>query len=322
MTQPEQAVGGATDNDTVIAAEPTIEDRFAAITEQDEEPEAPMPEAAEDLPDDAELEVDEEDAPPIQAPVSWPDEDKVAFAELPRDMQERISTREAEREKFVQAKSREAKQASDRAQIEAADTLKKINEVHIQALVSVLPQIPEKPSAHLMVSDPVAYADAVDYYEWAVGQHNAVAQTIQAIEAQQSHLDQARQQSSMQASIELLREQFPEYLEGEKASELRTSLMSTGLALGYSQEALQNVDGHDILALKQANEWKSKADKYDSLMAKRMESVRSAKALPRVSRPGAAQPKGAAAQQRYAADREAMRAGDREAEKRVFSRFI
>jgi len=53
-----------------------------------------------------------------------------------------------------------------------------------------------------------------------------------------------------------------------------------------------------------------------------MEKVREAKNMPRVSKPGTAQAPGAAANQRYTADREAMRRGDKDAASRVFGRFL
>jgi hypothetical protein len=44
--------------------------------------------------------------------------------------------------------------------------------------------------------------------------------------------------------------------------------------------------------------------------------------MPRVSKPGVAQGKGAVANQRYTADRQAMKSGDQDAAARVFSRFL
>ncbi len=45
MTQPDEAVGGATNDEPVVAAEPTIEDRFAALADEPEgEPEGEAPE--------------------------------------------------------------------------------------------------------------------------------------------------------------------------------------------------------------------------------------------------------------------------------------
>ena len=319
-TQPEQAVVGATNDDPVVAVEPTIEDRFADIASEIE-PEAP----ADDSPpveaeDDIELEAD--DLPPIQPPVSWPDEDKAAFADMPRELQERVTAREAEREKFVQAKSREAVQARQAADAQAAQQIRQMQDVHIQQLVSLLPEVPGEPTAHLLTQDPAAYADAVDYRNWALQQHASARQQIDAIVAHQQQAEQQQQLIGAQASFELLAKEFPEYIDDAKRPELAVKLRSTGLALGYSDDQLAKTDGWDILALRTASDWKAKADRYDALMAKRMDKVREAKKLPAVSRPGAAQPKGAVANERYQADRQAMRNGDRDAENRVFARFL
>lgn len=322
MTQPEEAVGGATNDEPVVAAEPTIEDRFAALADEPEgEPEGEAPEPS----DEPELEADDiedDDLPPIQPPVSWPDEDKAAFAELPRHLQERVSTREAEREKFAQAKSREAATARIQAEQQAAQAIQQAQVAHAQQLQSLLPEIPGEPSAHLLTTDPTAYAEAVDYRNWVIGQHQYAQQVINQISQQHTQLGQYQEAQAMQASIELLSSEFPEFLDEAKRPELVKQLTSTGVALGYSQDQLAAIDGGDVLALRTAAEWKAKADKLDALMAKRMEKVRGAKNLPRVSRPGVAQPKGAAANERYMADRQAMRAGNREAEINVFKRFV
>lgn len=322
MTQPEEAVGGTSNDDPIVAAEPTIEDRFAAIVDEDEGEEVPAPETQTDEPELEADDLDDEDVPPIHPPTSWPDEDKAAFADLPRALQERVTAREAEREKFVQAKSREASTARTQAEQQAVAYIKQQNEMHAQQLVSLLPDIPEEPSAHLLTQDPNAYAEAIDYRNWALREHHRASQTIQQLATQQQQLDQYQGTQAMQASVELLAQEFPEFLDGTTRPELVKKITSTGIALGFSQDQLNSVDGAEVLALRKASEWKDKADRYDSLMAKRMDKVREAKTLPRVSRPGAAQPRGAAANQRYEADRQAMKAGDKDAAVRVFSRFV
>src|SRR5688572_30308092 len=132
MTQPaEQAVGGASD-EPIIAAEPTIADRLVAATEEppkedEQQEEVPAtPEGDEELPelteDDVELgeagDAEEGEPEPIPAPASWTTEEKEEFAKLPRALQDVVTRREGEREKFLQGKSQEAKQAS--AKVEQA----------------------------------------------------------------------------------------------------------------------------------------------------------------------------------------------------------
>lgn len=329
MTQQDTAVGGATDNDTVIAAEPSIEDRFAAITDDEQETDPATDEAPQgDEPiveGEPELEADDietDDLPPITAPDSWPDEDKTAFADLPRALQERVSAREKEREKFVQSKSREAAQATQAAEQRAVGIVQQIQQAQIQQLAALLPDVPEEPSAHLLVQDPQAYAAEMDYVRQMRGYRASIEQQIVQIAEAQKQGEQQSLQAQKTASMELLQQEFPELLDKEKGPELAKAIQSTGFALGYSDDQLANVDGHDVLALRTAMGWKTKAEKYDALMAKQMDRVRSAKELPRVSRPGSATTKGAVANQRYTADRQAMRNGDKDAAARVFSRFV
>lgn len=324
MTQPTEAVGAATNDEPVIAAEPTIEDRFAALSEepQEEEPAEEQPQAEPEAEADPELEAEDEDLPPITAPVSWPDEDKAAFSELPRALQERVSARETEREKFVQAKSREASQAAQIAESKAFERVQTLQNTQIQQLVALLPDIPEEPSAHLLATDPASYAAEMDYVRQMARYRSGLEGQIRSIAEQQQQAEEQQKQGQMQASIKLLQDEFPEYLDKDKNPDLAKALKATGLSMGYSEDQLSQVDGQDILAMRTAMGWKDKADKYDRLVAKQMEKVRAAKDLPRVSRPGSATGKGAVANQRYTADREAMRNGDRDAAARVFSKFL
>jgi hypothetical protein len=125
-----------------------------------------------------------------------------------------------------------------------------------------------------------------------------------------------------QAFRQTLADQLPDYLDPSNGPKLQQELGSIALELGYSAEQIAEARAPDILAMHKASQWKAKAAKYDTLMAKKMETVRAAKDLPKVAKPGVAQPKGAAANQRYQADRQAMKSGDAEAAKRVFSNFV
>jgi hypothetical protein len=320
MTQPEEAVGGS--SDTVVAAEPTIEDRFAAISDEPEqEDEAPAPEPEPDEPE-VEAEIEEDDLPPIKPPVSWTAEELEEFKQLPRNLQETLTRREAEREKFVQSKALEAKTVQQTAQQQVAQQVMDVQNHYLQTLQSVLPEVPEKPPAHLMAQDPATFAALMENYENAMSWHTLAGQAAQEIQQHQRAAYAQMQQQEDAHTHAVLSEQFPEFLDGEKGPELRQQLRSTAHALGYSDDHLQRLTAVEILAAKRASEWKAKADKFDALMAKQMDKVRAAKTLPSVSRPGAAQPKGAAANQRYQADREAMRAGDPDAGARVFSKFL
>lgn len=328
MTQPQEAVGGAND-EPIIAAEPTLEDRFAAISEQEEEkpeegaeqPEGAEPELTEEDVIEAEAE-DEKDLQPIQPPVSWTGENKEKFAQLPRDVQEYIAQRETEREKFVQTKAQEAKQVETRVQAQAREALSGLQTHYTQQLNSLLVQVPAKPSYQLQAEDPYAFAEQMDAHELAAAHNQWIEQRVGVVRYQEQQAQQAHRQRAAQEMQAVLSTEFPEFLDPVKGTELRQKLGSTASELGYSAEQIADADHHDILAMKKAHEWREDSLKYRALMAKKMEKVRQAKDMPRVSRPGTAQGPGVAANQRYTADRQAMRQGDKDAAARVFGKFL
>jgi hypothetical protein len=155
MTEPEQAAAGA--DDPVIAAEPTIEDRsFATLTddlpEEGEDPKelAGTEEAGED---------DEPEIPPIAAPASWTAEEQGEFNQLPRGLQQTLTRREAEREKMVQTKAREAGQARSQAEGQARAVVQQLRDTYAAQIQALLPAIPERPSYQLQADDPQAFGE-------------------------------------------------------------------------------------------------------------------------------------------------------------------
>lgn len=326
MTQPIEAVGGS--DEPVIAAEPTIEDRLAAIAdnpdeetpEEGETPEAVEAEEAELTEEDV-AEEDEAEAPPIVPPVSWTGENKEKFAALPRDVQEYIAQRETEREKFVQTKAQEAKQAETKAQADATAAFKQVAQTFAQQIAALRVQLPERPSHQLQAEDPYTYAEQMDSYERANAHNQWIEQQLRGVDHQLQQVRSVDIQRQQEVSLSVLQSDFPEYLDPANA-ELRAKLGSTAQALGYPEEQINAADHNDIKAMRTATEWREKAEKYDRLMSRKMEKVREAKGMPKVSRPGTATGPGVIANQRYTADREAMKKGDRDAASRVFNRFI
>lgn len=327
MTQPEQAVGGATDA-PIIATEPTIEDRFAnLIGEEDDAQDTEEPAPQDDdapvvLADEGEDAPEEVAEPPVSAPTSWSDEDKAIFSELPPEAQKIIARRESERDKFLQTKSQEARQAQQAIQQQTVQQLGQLQATYAQQLAALIPHVPEEPSAHLLAQDPYAYAAQLEGHKQASAQRNAIVAQLQQIAQQQQAIEQQMTAQERQATVQTLVEAFPEFIDPNTGPDLQKTLGATAAAMGYGAQQIAEATAQDILAMKTAHEWKTKADKYDALMAKQMEGVRAAKKLPSVTRPGAAQPKGARANERYTADRKAMQKGDKDAAARVFSRFL
>jgi hypothetical protein len=138
---------------------------------------------------------------------------------------------------------------------------------------------------------------------------------------------QAEYRAAMDAQAEhaknhqILVDNFPEYL--DPTTGYQQKLTAVAKRIGYPDELIGQARAPDILAMRKVAEAFDKADKYDALQRTKMEKVRSAKGKPPVSaKPGMAQAPGAARQQQYAADREAMRNGDTRATQRVVDTFF
>jgi hypothetical protein len=339
MTQPPQeAVGGGSD-DVVIAAEPTIEDRFAAIANAEPQDEETPSEEADETPveadaeSEAELEPEDvpdeadEELPPIKPPVSWTAEEQEEFKQLPRALQETLTRRESERERFVQAKAQEAKQTRSQVETEAVAAIQRIQDDFAAKLQVLTPQVqPPPPRTMLDVNssdyDPDRYHYLKAVHDDSLAQAQYVQQQIEAIHNQRSQLERAQREQAVQRESEALRETLPEWFDATEGPKLHATVKSIASELGYSAEQVNDATATEIVALARVSEWKAKADKLDTLNARKMEKVREARGMPKVSKPGVPQGKGALANQRYTADRNAMKQGDPDATARVFARFV
>ena len=334
MTQPYSAVDGAADAQA-DAAEPTLEDRFAGLSAPNSEdgeargpgddPAAPTdPQSTQDDGSEgAEAADDAEASPPIAPPVSWNAAEKAEFAQLPRALQETLSRREAERERFVQVKAQEARHARSQVEREALSTIRQLQARYAQHLEHFEAElaVPE-PDPRLTAHDPELYAAQLDEFHHHAAQREQAQQLLAQAQRQSALAEQELAAREAEETRAVLADRFPEYLDPGSGPKLRQELGSTALELGYSPDQLAEVDHTDILAMRMANEWRGDALKYRALMARKSETVRAAREMPRVSRPGTAPARGAADNQRYAADRQKMKQGDRDAALRTFARFL
>ena len=323
--------------ETQASAAPSLEDRFAALGDEgpsapvdgetpgDQPPSGPAVEdrdRSEGTDGDAAGDEVEAAAAAIAPPISWTQAEKEVFAQLPRGVQEVLSRREAERERFIQAKSQEARSARSAVEREALATFQQLQARYAEQLAHFEAQleVPE-PDPRLIAEDPALYAARLEQHRHYAAQRHEAQQLLAQAQAQAAFAEQeiaAREQDETRA---VLAGAFPEYLDAQSGPKLREELGSTALELGYTPEQLAQVDHVDILAMRKANEWRSDALKYRALMASRMETVRAARDMPRVSRPGSGG-RGAAEGQRYAQDRQKMRDGDKDAAVRTFARFL
>jgi len=334
MTQPNEAVGGE-----AAPAELTPEDRLQAAFEaqvaEDQEEEEPAeadegeqsetderPEVDEEAEDEPEIEAD--DLPPIDAPSSWTAEEKAKFAELPRDVQETVTRREAERERFVQTKAQEAAQAHRQAAKQAAEYAAQVEQAAAEQLTQYAQMLDvAEPDPSLVATNPALYAQQMQAYRAYAAQRQAAQQQAQEAHQRAQQYQAAIQQQEQEAFHQRLSAELPEFFDANSGPKLKEQLTATAKSLGFSDDEIFGANATQILALKRITDLQAKADKYDALMRKQMERVRAGKSkLPPVSKPGAAKSPGATINAQYQADREAMRRGDKDAATRVLDAFF
>lgn len=248
--------------------------------------------ATEDAGDDADtVETEEAQPEPIEAPTSWAKDAKEVFGNLPREAQEIIAKREADREKFVQAKSREAANTRNAVEGEARQALSTIMQNHQQALEQFLPALPEMPDPRLLASPEhrELYYQQEAAYKYAVAQRNSVSQQIEQAREHAQAISQHQLQAEIQAEHAVLEDAFgDEWSDPSSRAKLLGDLEPIAAELGYPKEVMAEARAADIIALRRIGDLKAKADKYDQLMKRRMEPVRAAKQpLPPAARSGA-----------------------------------
>lgn len=228
---------------------------------------------------------------PIEAPTSWAKDAKEVFAGLPREAQEIIAKREADRERFVQQKSREAAGTRQAVESEARQALSTIMQNQQQALEQFMPQLPQMPDPRLLASPEHRdiYFQQKAEYDYAVAQREQVSQQLEQVRHHAHAISQQQLQAEIQAEHAVLEEALGDvWSDPSSRAKLLSDLEPIAAELGYPKEVMAEARAADIIALRRIGDLKAKADKYDQLMKKRMEPVRAAKQqLPPAARPGA-----------------------------------
>lgn len=274
-----------TDDETEIAEGEVPTDDETEAEDEGEEPEDEAEDADEQ----------EEPAPAIPAPVSFNAEEKAAFAALPTELQQSIAATEARRNSQVQQATTAAAEAKRNAQVEAQAQLAQIQRQYAAGLEQYAKAFEvSEPDYSLIATNPQAFAEQMAYFKQATAQRQQMEQ--QSLEAKRQ-AEQAEQHLSAQHQAEqeaILAREIPEWNDATKRSELLDTIVQTGLALGFTADDLAQAEAKDVIALRTIVQDRAKAEKYDNLMAGKMEAVRAAKGKPApiTLKPGAAQPRG------------------------------
>ena len=295
MTQPTEAVGG--DGNPADANPANAFEDIAAemLGEEEQEEEEAQPDD-EGEPDEGEpeeedeLESDEDDepeAPAIDPPNSLTAEEKEAFKKLPREAQEFTARRIGELEKGFQTKAQEAAQAREAARTEALQYAERLKAETVERLNHYAQQLEvRRPDPRLLRSDPDAYAQQLEVYEYATAQREqAQREAAHAQQERDQYLAELQKQEA-ETFRQRLQSELPEAYDPVSGQQFINELAATAKELDYDDDAINRASIEELKALKLAAAWKAKADKYDKAMAKKMERVRQGKNPPPIARPG------------------------------------
>jgi hypothetical protein len=265
------------------------EDEDEGPSSDDESEDVDDPDEGEDTTDDTDDE-DEPEAPAIEPPVSLTKEQKAAFAQLPPDLQKVWAETEAQRNREVQLRTTEAAEAKRNAQADAQRELSAIQKQYADELAEYAKVFePQEPDYSLIATDPQAFAEQVALQKQMAAHREYLTKQSADARQQAEANEQAILAQQHAQELQILRREIPELSDPEKGGKLMADLGNIGRELGYPDELLAQASASDILALKKASDWKSKAAKYDAWQARRMEAVRNAKGKPKVMKPNGAE---------------------------------
>lgn len=228
----------------------------------------------------------EDQAPdPIEAPPSWPSDEKEAFQSLPTWAQETISRREREREAaFTQRsmdianrtrQSAETERVANETRARYASELEKLGQMASQLMPAKFQDIQtEADYIKLKQSDP---GRASEFEAFQMMLRNAQAQSQQVQQQQRTeHLDR---------EWTMLQEKLPEVKDPAKAKPLMDGVRKAAIEYyGYSPDEAAVIGDHRyVLILKDAMAWRDQQANLKTAAAKK-----AAPAPQRVIKPGAA----------------------------------
>jgi len=270
------------------------------------------PESGEEV-EDVEASEDVEvvaEVPAVEMPISWSKDDQAVWDALSPEQQAIVGRRESERDAKLKDLSNETARAKTLAASEAHKALAENYDHSAQVLQSVVSRfMPEKPNPALLAGTD---ADRLEHYA-QTQRYTAALDEIQEIVGERNKLqEQARLatmasiRESAKVSWQNIVSENPDWFDSsanDLTADARSLIETTGAELGYpinlKEEFGENTIGYaeldesDIFAIKRANEWRVKAQKWDEYEKSKAEGQRVAKALPKTAaRTNVSAPKG------------------------------
>jgi len=237
----------------------------------------------------------EPELPAIAPPNSWDAEAKEKFKALPRDMQELVSRREAERDRATQYKlqeAAEARRAIDARAHEAAQMRQQYETRLVQLARHLESTIPPEFANIRNASDLVRLADTnpalvAKFQAWQA-QATHIASELAAVEQQRQYEQAQSFQGHLAQEFERIAEKWPEFVDPVKGDTVRQELTSYAKERGFEQHEIDSLADHRLaLVLRDAVEGR----KAIAALAKARGKV-DARPLPKVVAPGSGEQTG------------------------------
>lgn len=251
------------------------------------EPDAPTEDDA------ADGEADDADAvaePVVPPPASWTAENRELFAQMPPELQRQVAERETQRERAVNASQHEVqtvkRQVDQTVAQRVADETRSYAD-QLQQFAALFEVAPPDPS---LLNGGEEHRAIYFQQEAAYLQFRAQREQAQlAAQAAQQEAETREARIAEQFAAEqnaILAENIPEWADETSRTGLLRDLTAIAKDVGYPPELIAEANATDILALRRAHEWKTKADKWDAAQKAKMVPVRAAKQAPRQIAPG------------------------------------
>lgn len=244
-----------------------------------------------------------DDMPPIEPPRSWTREWKEEFKSYPRELQEKIATREQDRERSFRQSQNEAAELrrvaeTERVKAEAARTqyesqLPQLHQILVEAQAGAFPDIKSMADVQrLSTEDPLRYLQYTAHQQKVA----AVQQEMYAAQERQTREHQSRWQEFASKQDAAVLERIPDLSDPSKRTKVQESARAYLKDVGFQDTELEQSWGGQLgISFRDARvqEMIHDAVKWREAQAK-VKTAISSKPLPPVQKPGVSAAKGSA----------------------------
>lgn len=222
---------------------------------------------------------DEEDDEPVEdiaAPVSLKAEHKELFTQLPPEAQRLTSEIIGQREKDAQQGVEKAMSAQREAERSAADKVAETQRDYAERFERFTQAFAPQPPQRQQFASDQEFLVARENYRDQAAMFQQLVQEIDGVKGKADGHFQAQEQEWRQEQFKQLMG-VPEFADEATRADFIKGVESFAMNdLGYSQDEIIQAGAKDIMGLKKAMSWKTKADKWDAYLAKRNERPRKA----------------------------------------------